>query len=313
KGDDSIDVFLTARCHFRYPNTINSLRNSQTLGNQATIKDGASRNNSRKQRILTCYNYKGEGHMSKQCTKPRRKRDDLWFKDKESQKVNLQSYLYHKASLSADDLVLHTDSDCDELNTAKVALMANLSHYGSDVIAKNLVHSPECILSSRPAIVEVPKELPKVSMVNTSLKKLKHYLAGFGRVCQRKNPPTAITVACGNNMFLESKTFEVKMNQVLNENERLLEQVLSKDIVNIIVNSSVNIASVNVHECEKCLKLETELLNKKDFIEKEIYDKLFKSFTTLEKHCISLEVDTQHNRTFSRGTFLFNLKVLQVY
>ncbi|GJV28498.1 retrovirus-related pol polyprotein from transposon TNT 1-94 [Tanacetum coccineum] len=58
---------------------------------------------------------------------------------------------------------------------------------------------------------------------------------------------------------LESKTFEVKMNQVLNENERLLKQVLSKDIVNIIVNSSVNNASVNVHECEKCLQLETDL------------------------------------------------------
>ncbi|GKA53871.1 hypothetical protein Tco_0747186 [Tanacetum coccineum] len=33
--------------------------------------------------------------------------------------------------------------------------------------------------SSRPTKVEVPKELPKVSMVNTSLKKLKHHLAGF--------------------------------------------------------------------------------------------------------------------------------------
>ncbi|GKE66463.1 hypothetical protein Tco_1520624 [Tanacetum coccineum] len=86
------------------------------------------------------------------------------------------------------------------------------------------------------------------------------------------------------------------MNQVLNKNERLLEQVLSKDIVNILVNSSVNIASVNVHEREKCLKLKTKLLNKKDFVEKEIYDKLFKSFTTLEKHCISLEVDIQHNQ-----------------
>ncbi|GJR52546.1 hypothetical protein Tco_1403067 [Tanacetum coccineum] len=94
---------------------------------------------------------------------------------------------------------------------------------------------------------------------------------------------------------LESKMFEVKMNQVLNENERLLEQVISKDIVNIIVNSYVDNANVNVHECEKCLKLETKLLNKKDFIDKETYDKLFKSFTTLEKHCISLEVDTQLN------------------
>ncbi|GKB92825.1 hypothetical protein Tco_0965097 [Tanacetum coccineum] len=73
---------------------------------------------------------------------------------------------------------------------------------------------------------------------------------------------------------LESKTFEVKMNKVLNENERLLEQVISKDIVNIIVNYSVDHAYMNVHECEKCLKLETELLNKTDFIKKVIYDKL---------------------------------------
>ncbi|GKC62570.1 hypothetical protein Tco_1095168 [Tanacetum coccineum] len=28
------------------------------------------------------------------------------------------------------------DADCDELNTAKVALMANLSHYGSDALAE---------------------------------------------------------------------------------------------------------------------------------------------------------------------------------
>nr|GFC74791.1 hypothetical protein [Tanacetum cinerariifolium] len=35
-----------------------------------------------KQRVITCYNCKGEGHMSRQCTKPRRKRDAEWFKDK---------------------------------------------------------------------------------------------------------------------------------------------------------------------------------------------------------------------------------------
>nr|GFD53145.1 transposon Ty3-G Gag-Pol polyprotein [Tanacetum cinerariifolium] len=35
-----------------------------------------------KQMVITCYNCKGKGHMSKQCTKPRRKRDANWFKDK---------------------------------------------------------------------------------------------------------------------------------------------------------------------------------------------------------------------------------------
>ncbi|GJZ42951.1 retrovirus-related pol polyprotein from transposon TNT 1-94 [Tanacetum coccineum] len=101
--------------------------------------------------------------------------------------------------------------------------------------------------------------------------------------------------------------FKVKMNQVLNENERLLEQVINKDIVNIIMNSFVDNAYVNVHECEKCLKLENELLNKKDFIKKETYDKLFRSFTTLEKHCISLEVDTQLNQEiFQRDNSVSN-------
>ncbi|GJY29057.1 hypothetical protein Tco_0404824 [Tanacetum coccineum] len=62
------------------------------------------------------------------------------------------------------------------------------------------------------------------------------------------------------------------------------------------MNSTMDNASVNMYECQKCLKLKTELFNKKDFIEKETYDKLFGSYTTLKKHCISLEVDTQLNR-----------------
>ncbi|GJW04020.1 retrovirus-related pol polyprotein from transposon TNT 1-94 [Tanacetum coccineum] len=124
--------------------------------------------------------------------------------------------------------------------------------------SQNYVNSPEPTLFSRPTIVEVPKELPKYSMVNTSLKKLKHHLAGFDVVVKEKLHPQ----------------LSLRARRVLNENERLLEQVINKDIVNIIVNSSVDDSYVNAHECEKCLKFETELLNKKDFIEKEIYDKL---------------------------------------
>ncbi|GJZ70099.1 hypothetical protein Tco_0633649 [Tanacetum coccineum] len=339
-----------------------------------------------------------------------------------------QTVITHNAAYQVDDLDAY-DSDCDELNTAKVALMVNLSHYGLDVLAEvhnldnmdnNMINqdvqarpSPELssvvnhskteitsdsniipyshvnetlsaelerykeqvkVLkegqnvdlkskdnvsdsceesaeidypspSCRPTKVEVPKELPKVSMVNTSLKKLKHNLAGFDVVVKERTTATAITEgswgfehtkACFRdeiipfvkvlkvifntfdqylidehievqNVFhqmeqaveqhrLESKMFEVKMNQVLNEHERLLEQVINKDIMSIIMNSTMDNASVNMHECQKCLKLETELFNKKDFIEKETYDKLFRSYTTLEKHCISLEVDTQLNQ-----------------
>nr|GEW10619.1 reverse transcriptase domain-containing protein [Tanacetum cinerariifolium] len=83
------------------------LRNSSKPRQQATINDGrvtlqpiqgrqvsfatgtsrtytpvASGSNSVKQMTVICYNCKGEGHMSKQCTKPKRKQNDSWFKDK---------------------------------------------------------------------------------------------------------------------------------------------------------------------------------------------------------------------------------------
>ncbi|GKB73894.1 integrase, catalytic region, zinc finger, CCHC-type containing protein, partial [Tanacetum coccineum] len=113
KGDDPIDAinhmmsFFTVVVTSHYPTTNNPLRNSSKPRQQATINNGrvtlqpiqgrqtsvavgtsrtytpgASGNNSGKQRTVICYNYKGEGHMSKQCTKPKRKRDDSWFKDK---------------------------------------------------------------------------------------------------------------------------------------------------------------------------------------------------------------------------------------
>ncbi|GKC73217.1 hypothetical protein Tco_1119100, partial [Tanacetum coccineum] len=59
--------------------------------------------------------------------------------------------------------------------------------------SQNSVNFPEPTLSSRPTKVEVPKELPKVSMVNTSLKKLKYHLADFDVVVKERTIPTAIT------------------------------------------------------------------------------------------------------------------------
>nr|GEU89943.1 hypothetical protein [Tanacetum cinerariifolium] len=48
-----------------------------------------------------------------------------------------QYVVTNNAAYQADDLDAY-DSDCDELNSAKIALMANLSHYGSNNLAENL-------------------------------------------------------------------------------------------------------------------------------------------------------------------------------
>nr|GEY12829.1 hypothetical protein [Tanacetum cinerariifolium] len=52
------------------PNQILGRHNYLAAG---TYTSGANGNNSGKQRTVVCYNCKGEGHMSKQCTKPKRK------------------------------------------------------------------------------------------------------------------------------------------------------------------------------------------------------------------------------------------------
>nr|GFB69620.1 hypothetical protein [Tanacetum cinerariifolium] len=90
---------------------------------------------------------------------------------------------------------------------------------------------------------------------------------------------------------VEKNKFQDKMKDVLKENERLLEQAISTNIVNIVVNANVMYDCKTVNKCERCVTIETEL--QMDFIKKECYDKLFNKYTTLEKHCIALEVDTQ--------------------
>ncbi|GJR88161.1 retrovirus-related pol polyprotein from transposon TNT 1-94 [Tanacetum coccineum] len=582
KGDDPIDAIN----HMMSFLTAVGRQTSLTAGTTRTYTPEASGSNSGKQRTIIFYNYKGEGHMSKQCTKPKRKRDDSWFKNKvlfvqaqaSGQILHEEELAFladpripegkaiqivntHNAAYQADDLDAY-DSDCDELHTAKISLIANLSHYGSDALSEvhnhdnvnnnminqvvqampsseqsnvvnhseteitsdsNIIPYSQYVIESQQAAVQnsnssaqqdalilsvieqlnnqvvnctkinlenksvndtltaelerykeqikilkegqnvdltskgnvsdscaqsveidllkqtlsehlkekeslmqtvtllkndfkkeesrnidreialekrikqldnivfkrdqsqpnvhmltkpqffydhttkqalgfqillfdessqigtkaicgdfieknlIPcdpdlkrpvcllkrvilkmllrpkgshNKLPNVSSGDTSLERLKNHLAVLTWL-SRKNHNPQLSLRAVKQHRLESKTFEVKMNQVLNENKRLLKQVISKDIVNILVNSSVNIASVNVHEYEKCLKLETELLNKKDFVEKEIYDKLFKSFTNLEKHCISLEVDIQHNQEiFQRDNSVSNQSAL---
>ncbi|GJV38952.1 integrase, catalytic region, zinc finger, CCHC-type containing protein [Tanacetum coccineum] len=252
----------------------------------------------------------------------------------------LQKAQQSKPKLYVGDIIVQTNPIVIHDSEETLALAEEsrskilLKHKDNMMLEKkrqNFVNSSKPTLSIRPTNVEVPKELPKVSMVNTSLKKLKHHLANFDVVVKERTTPIAITKDSTFNQHLvdelsevqnvfyqmeqaveqhriESKTFEVKMNQVLNENERLLEQVMSKDIVKLVVNPSMENDFVNVHECQKCLKLETELQT--DFVKRETYDKLFKSFTILEKHCISLEVDTQlKQEIFQRKNSVSNQSV----
>nr|GEW52890.1 reverse transcriptase domain-containing protein [Tanacetum cinerariifolium] len=486
-----------------------------------------------KQRVIVSYNCKGEDHMSKQCPKPKRKSDEQWFKDKVlfvqaqangqvlqedelefladpgiAETSSTQYAVTNNAVYQANDLDAY-DSDCDELNYTKIALMANLSHYGygnltesetkitsdsniisysqymnesqytpvqnssspslhddlilsmieqlktqvkilkeqnnDDKASASCAHSLEIetlkhtlfehlkgkesleqkvkelnnivfkrnqssqtvhmltkpqffydhstrqaleetlmledesrskmlqkqndpIMSekkfitkpvdyaalnqlskdfeTRTTIVEVPKKLPKVSMVNSSLKKLKFHLASFDVVVKERTTATAIikgtwgfehTKACFRdeiipfvkalkdlfnsfdqflideltevqNVFnqmeqaivqhcVEKNKFQDKIKNVLKDNERLLEQAISIDIVNIVVHDHVNSACKNVNVCERCVTIKTEL--QKDFIKKECYDRELEEIET-----INIELDNRVTKLVAENEHL---------
>nr|GEX85249.1 hypothetical protein [Tanacetum cinerariifolium] len=149
-------------------------------------------------------------------------------------------------------------------------------------------------------IVKVPKELPKVSMVNSCLKKLKFHLANFDMVVKERTIATAITEgtwgfehtkACFRddiipfvqrlkdlftffdqwlidevtevqNVFTqmelaieqhckEKSKVQTKMENVLQENDRLLTQALSVEIVNIVVHENMKSVCLNVIACSR--------------------------------------------------------------
>ncbi|GJX32853.1 phosphopantothenoylcysteine decarboxylase-like protein [Tanacetum coccineum] len=110
-------------------------------------------------RVVKCYNCQGEGHTARQCTQPKRLRNEAWYKEKamlaEAQEAGqildeeqlafladpgipagqAQTIIPHNAAFQTEDLDTY-DSDCDDLSTAQAVLMANISNYGSDVISE---------------------------------------------------------------------------------------------------------------------------------------------------------------------------------
>nr|GFC66439.1 hypothetical protein [Tanacetum cinerariifolium] len=84
--------------------------------------------------------------------------------------------------------------------------------------------------------------------------------------------------------------------------ERTTAKALSVEIVNIVVYDNVKSVCLNVNACARCVTTETELKTK--FFNNECYDMLLQKYHTLEKHCITLEVNNQLNtELFQRDTW----------
>nr|GFC51688.1 hypothetical protein [Tanacetum cinerariifolium] len=100
----------------------------------------------------------------------------------------------------------------------------------------------------------------------------------------------------------EKSKVQTKMENVLQENDRLLTQALSVEIVNIVVHENMKSVCLNVTACARYVTTETEL--KMDILNNECYDMLLQKYHTLEIHCLTLEVNNQLNtKLFQRDTW----------
>nr|GEW12989.1 ribonuclease H-like domain-containing protein [Tanacetum cinerariifolium] len=158
-GDDLIDAinhmmsFLTAVVTSRYPATNSQLRTSSNPRQQATINNGMvtiqmiqGRQNSMTAGLSRPY-ASGSAGISAQANGQVLQKEELEFlADPGTAETSSNQYVVtNNAAYQADDLDAY-DSDCDELNSAKISLMANLSHYGSDNLTE--VHNQDNITNN---------------------------------------------------------------------------------------------------------------------------------------------------------------------
>ncbi|GKA56999.1 hypothetical protein Tco_0756071 [Tanacetum coccineum] len=96
--------------------------------------------------------------------------------------------------------------------------------------------------------------------------------------------------------FVERKNFKIKEKELLLENDRLLELIISQDLVHTAVNSLAEIIYYQsmeksfLEEYSECVQLKVELSKKNEMFEKAVYDELSKRCARNEKRCIYLEI-----------------------
>ncbi|GKB80193.1 hypothetical protein Tco_0947088 [Tanacetum coccineum] len=103
--------------------------NNQASGARVVNEVGNTREN--QPRVIRFYNFKGEGHMAKQCTAKKRVKDYEWFKDKmllaQAQEARVLQATTNFKTYHVDAY----DSNYDDEATTNAIFMANSSPVGS--------------------------------------------------------------------------------------------------------------------------------------------------------------------------------------
>nr|GEY50227.1 hypothetical protein [Tanacetum cinerariifolium]GEY51443.1 hypothetical protein [Tanacetum cinerariifolium]GEY51450.1 hypothetical protein [Tanacetum cinerariifolium] len=374
QGDDTIDAinkmmaFMSTVVTYRFPTINNQLRNSFNQRQQATIHDervtvqpvqrrqslftagtfgtkanisGTRGNNSGQQRVVKCFNCQREGHMVRQCLKPKSKRDATLCSDK----VLLVKAQRSGKVMNEEELEFLVDLGVPEV------LIDNLSSYGLDVLSEvphfenthndmlnqsvqempdskqtNLVNYPENEITNDSNIISYSQYLFETQNVavrdtNSSSQQDAMILSMFDQLsnqvtnCNKVNKDNLIANESLSDEFekYKERCFEIQKKEFWIKNDRLLDQIISQDIVNIVVKSSVDMNTsmivnssvvmndyVNyVEKLNKCLELEAELIKQHNMAEKDEYNRLLKAFLNLNNTAFLFNLQCNSIKKFS--------------
>ncbi|GJY91306.1 hypothetical protein Tco_0506502 [Tanacetum coccineum] len=114
--------------------------------------------------------------------------------------------------------------------------------------------------------------------------------------------------------IIDKQCLEIAKKELLLENDRILQQIMSQDVLLTMMNSmssngkSMNMERKRNESCDKCFNLDAEL-----FKTQNAHNDLLKSYSQLEKHCISLELSKQLNQEiFQKDESYDNQNALQI-
>nr|GEW12473.1 ribonuclease H-like domain-containing protein [Tanacetum cinerariifolium] len=234
QGDDPFDAinkmmsFMSTVVSSRFPTTNNQLRNSSNKRQQATIHDR------------------------------RRKRDASWFREKvllvkaqgngkvltEKELEFLadpgiaegpvtQTVITNNAAYQADDLDAY-DSDCDDITISKVALMANLSRYESDVLSEvpYSEHSYNDMLNQSVQKMQYSEQTHLVDYLENEVTSDSNIIPNSQYPLETQNTTVRDTNSSAQQDAMILYMFEQLLNQVTNCNK------VNKD--NLMANESLS-------------------------------------------------------------------------
>ncbi|GJS67286.1 retrovirus-related pol polyprotein from transposon TNT 1-94 [Tanacetum coccineum] len=320
QGDDPIAylnkamAFLSAVAALRFPSTNNQLRTSSNLRNQATIQD--DRVTEGRQGLLNVKIIKVK---------------DIWLGNALSLRGQgtlhglrtRQCWLKHMNPM--EDLDAY-DSDYDDVSNAKAVLMANLSNYGPNVISEaNQENNNESLtaelerykervktfeqrlnidLSTREKMIDSQMDdmIKEKIALKQQIDLLEQNLSNL--IKEKEYLLQTFTVFKNESKEKESKYMdkEINLEKKIKELDNIVYKVgqsaqtvhICYDCVmnsTIVFGDSVNLEMQSSESYDKCSDLDAELLKKQN-----AYNELSKSYSQLEKHCISLELTMQLNQ-----------------